>query len=194
MAVAVGASAPDPRAIAAGTILVEQDPQHLLAFANEHVRVFDVRVPSSSGRLSHQHLSDTVIVTVAPEHPDPGSATYPGLVILAAKGDSEEIAGSGTSEQRFVEVELLASVGPAVRAVAGEPDHVLEIENGRVRVYRVRLDPGDSIPVHTHAAAWLAVTIAGAPGPGSYRWYDAGDANPLTAGQYRLEIVEVEPK
>ena len=104
------------------------------------------------------------------------------------------VTNPGAIEQRFIEVEIVPFGRPAARAVTGEPDHVLEIENDRVRIYRVRLDPGDSIPVHTHSAAWLGVTIAGAPGPGTYRWYDAGDANPLTAGQYRLETVEVEPR
>ena len=194
MAVAVGVQTPEPRTIRAGGTSVGQEGQHRLAFANELVRVYDLRLPAGSGSVSHQHLQDTVIVATLPGSTDPRSAAFAGETIFAAGGSSPVVATGGASEQRFIEVEILTSSRPATRAVAGEPDHVLEIENGRVRVYRVRLDPGDSIPVHTHAAPWLSVTIAGAPGPGTYRWYDAGDANPLTAGQYRLEIVEIEPR
>ena len=194
MAVAVGAQAPAPRKVGPSAIPVEPEPQHGLAFANELVRVFDLRLPPGSKRLSHQHLHGTVIVTIVPRRGGPGRAAFAGDATFAAGGHSQVLANAGTGEQRFVEVEILTPGRPAARAVAGEPDHVLEIENDSVRIYRVRLDPGDSIPVHTHSAAWLAVTIAGAPGPGAHRWYDAGDANPLTAGQYRLEMVEVEPK
>jgi hypothetical protein len=83
---------------------------------------------------------------------------------------------------------------PAVPAVADEPEHRLETENDRVRIYRVRLDPGDSLVTHTHAAGWVGVTIVGGAGPGTYRLYEAGAANPLAAGMYPLEILELEPK
>jgi hypothetical protein len=63
-----------------------------------------------------------------------------------------------------------------------------------VRVYRIRLDPGDSLATHTHAAAWIGVTIVGGAGPGTYRLYEAGEANPLAAGMYPLEMLELEPK
>jgi len=193
LAVAAGVQATDPRVSNPG-VPGEQKEWHHLAFANELVRVFDVRVPAGSGNLSHQHARATVIVSISSERGDARPAASAGDATISAGGYSEVLTNPGALEQRFIEVEILTAGLPDVRAVAGEPDHVLEIENDRVRIYRVRLDPGDSIPVHTHAAAWLGVTIAGAPGPGTCRWYDAGDANPLTAGQYRLEMVEVEPR
>jgi quercetin dioxygenase-like cupin family protein len=98
----------------------------------------------------------------------------------------------------FAVTVALAAQTSAQRAAIPQPadqaEHRLEADDGRVRVYRVKLDPGDSIPVHTHAAGWLGVTIVGGLGPGSYRWYDAGAPNPLAAGTYPLEIIEVEPK
>jgi quercetin dioxygenase-like cupin family protein len=81
-----------------------------------------------------------------------------------------------------------------VPPVPDEPDHRLESDGPRVRVYRVRLDPGDSIPVHTHAAGWVSITVVGGLGPGTARWHEAGSPNPLAAGMYPMEIVEVEPK
>jgi hypothetical protein len=194
MAVAVGAQAPDPRTIDPDAIPVEQEPQHRLVFSNELVRVFDARLLSGYRSLSHTHLQDTVTVTISPGRGDPQSAAFAGDATFAAGGYSHVVTNSGTSEQRVIEVEILMSGRPAARAVAGESDHVLEIENDRVRIYRVRLDPGDSIPVHTHSAAWLGVTIAGAPGPGTSRWYDAGEPNPLAAGARVLEVVELEPR
>ena len=77
----------------------------------------------------------------------------------------------------------IRSAGPG-----DEPEHALEIENERVLIYRIRLDPGDSLPVHTHQHAWASVTIRG-PQPGVTTWHEAGDANPVAAGMYPLEVV-----
>jgi hypothetical protein len=193
MAVAVGAPTPDPRAIDPALVRAEQDPEHQLVLTNDYVRVLELRRSPGLGSSSHQHPHDTVTITIPAERLDPRSAVFAGAAIFAAGGNSQAAANPGTSEQHVIEVEILAIAGEAARAVTGEPDHVLEIENGRVRIYRVRLEPGDSIPVHTHASAWLGVTIAG-PQPGAFRWHEAGDADPLTAGQYPLEMVEVEPR
>lgn len=115
------------------------------------------------------------------------SATF-GLLTLAVALVAQ------TAAPRVIDAANAVPVQRAVAAVVDEPGHQLEIENERVRVYRVTLDPGDSLPVHTHTAGWIAVTIIGGSGPGTYRWYDAGVANPLTAGQYPLEVVELEPR
>lgn len=109
-----------------------------------------------------------------------------------------QISGARTIDDLGVRL-TPASPGAAgqrqpVPAVTNEPEHRLESETERVRVYRIRLDPGDSLATHTHAAGWIGVTIVGGAGPGTYRLYEAGDANPLAAGMYPLEILELEPK
>jgi hypothetical protein len=96
--------------------------------------------------------------------------------------------------RRLIEVVVVKAQPADARAAADEPGHELEEENARVRLYRIKLDPGDSIPVHTHGAGWVAVTLVGSPGAGTSRWYAAGTPNPLAAGQYPLELLEIEPR
>ena len=48
--------------------------------------------------------------------------------------------------------------------------HVVEVENEHVRVTRVQLGPGESLPAHTHRRGWLAVIVAGRK-PGEFAWH-----------------------
>jgi hypothetical protein len=82
----------------------------------------------------------------------------------------------------------------ATRPAADDAEHALDIDNERVRIYRIRLEPGDSIPVHTHPRPWVSVTIVGPPAPGASAWHEPGEANPIAAGTYPLEVVEIELK
>jgi hypothetical protein len=72
--------------------------------------------------------------------------------------------------------------------------HKLEREEASVRIYRVQLSPGASLADHRHPAGWMAVTVRGGAGPGTYQWHAGGSAVPLRAGGQALEIVEFEPK
>lgn len=69
------------------------------------------------------------------------------------------------------------------------PKHTLETENERVRIYRVKIAAGESVPSHTHASGWLEVIVSGAK-PGSPAWHPSGQNLPLSEG----EVVEIEPK
>lgn len=192
MALALGAQLPASRATDAD-IPFGEEPHHQLVFSNEFVRVVEVALPPGYKNLKHAHDRDRVAVNLYAGFNDAQSPEV-GRAVFAAGRDSHVLANDGDRDRRLLEIEILGPDRPNARVVAGEPDHVLEAENERVRIYRVKLDPGDSIPVHTHAAGWIGVTIAGAPGPGVYRWYDAGAPNPLTAGQYVLEVLELEPR
>jgi hypothetical protein len=89
---------------------------------------------------------------------------------------------------RFIVVEVLKP--ERLNAAAADlPKHTLEIENDRVRVYRVKIGAGESLPAHTHASGWLEVVVGGAM-PGSPAWHPSGQNWPLGEG----EAVEIEPK
>lgn len=191
--VVLGAQPPTPGPTAADRVPYSESPNHRLVFSNEFVRVVDVRLPPGYRNPRHTHARDYVAVSVPTGSSDPRSPET-GRTVFAVAGDADALTNDGNRERRFLEVEILKADRSNARAVDGEPDHVLEAENEHVRVYRTTLDPGDSIPVHTHAAGWMSVTIAGWTGPGSYHWYDAGAPNPLAAGQYVLELVELEPR
>jgi quercetin dioxygenase-like cupin family protein len=74
--------------------------------------------------------------------------------------------------------------------------HTLEIENERVRIYRVKLAAGESLESHTHATGRVQVAVAGPGGAGGWAWIGGGENRPVRvppAGP-AVEFVEVEPK
>jgi quercetin dioxygenase-like cupin family protein len=179
----------DPTAIP-----VDREPQHRLVFSNEYVRVVDARLPPGYVSLKHTHAADNVTVTIAPGGNDPQSLARIGRAGFAKGGYSHAVTNAGDSEQRFINVEILTSGAAATddRPLAA---HTLELENAKVRVYRVVLSAGQSMAGHSHGHGWLAVTVKGGAGAGAYRWHAAGSAEALTnSGTAPLEIVEIEPK
>jgi quercetin dioxygenase-like cupin family protein len=82
---------------------------------------------------------------------------------------------------------------------------VLELENERVRVYRVRLDTGTKRSAHRHPGAVLAVVARGegsaeaesgsSLAPGDFRWHEGGSLPTVEAAERsEMEIVEIEWK
>jgi predicted metal-dependent enzyme (double-stranded beta helix superfamily) len=177
----------DPNAIP-----VDKEPNHHLVFANEFVRVIDARFPPGHKTLVHAHMADNVAVTITT-----GRENAPGgRAGFAAGGYSHSVTNSGPLEQRFIDVEFLKSDKPGAPAAPDSPAHTLETENDRVRIYRVKLAPGESLASHRHDAGWIGVTVTGGRGPGTYQWHAGGTSLPLAvqAKDAALEIVELEPK
>ena len=110
-------------------------------------------------------------------------------------GYSHIVTNAGTIELRFIDVELLpGSEKSTAAAFLDAPAHRLETENDRVRIYRIKLAPGESLPAHRHNGAFLTVTVSGGAGPGSFEWHNDGAANSIQSGMSALEIVELEPR
>ena len=76
------------------------------------------------------------------------------------------------------------------------PNHTLETENDRVRIYRIKLAIGESLASHVHETGRVEVTVSGPEGPGASRWVAGGVNHSLqaTAGSPAVEVVEIEPK
>jgi hypothetical protein len=182
------------RTIDPNAIPVDKEPQHHLVFANDFVRVVDARLPPGYKSLNHTHALDNVTVTISPGSTDAQAVARIGRAGFSRGGYSHTVTNSGSIELRFINVELLRADSPGSAAFPDQPQHKLETENERVRVYRIKLAPGESLPAHRHSSGWIAVTVAGGTGPGSFQWYAAGASNPLTAGPSGLEVVELEPR
>jgi predicted metal-dependent enzyme (double-stranded beta helix superfamily) len=167
---------------------VEQEPQHKVVFKNDYVRIIDATLPPGYVTLNHTHAADNVSVTIS-------SARGIGRAGFAKGGYSHSVTNSGTGVMRFIVVEPLKTDHPNTPA-ADLPKHILETENDRVRIYRLKLAAGDSLTTHTHAAGWVEVTVAGGAGSGVSAWHGAGESHPLKvdASGAPLEIVELEPK
>jgi quercetin dioxygenase-like cupin family protein len=179
----------DPNAIP-----VDKEPQHKVVFTNEAVRIVDARFPPGYVSLKHTHAVDNVAITIAPGSDDAAAVARIGRAGFSKGGYSHSVTNKGTSEQRFIDVEILTSgsIAPDSRQI---PLHTLELENDKVRIYRVVLANGQSMAGHSHGHGWLSVAIKGGEAPGSYRWHPLGSTEALSnPGTSPLELVELEPK
>ena len=183
-------SAIDPTAVP-----VEQEPRHRLVFANAFVRIIDAQFPPLYVSSYHTHLADNVAVTILPGREDAQGQARIGFAGYSRGGYSHVITNPANAPMRFIDVELLG----ADRNVAfGDPvpdSHTLTLTNSRVRIWRVRIEPRQSIADHRHGSGYVAVTVRGGEGPGTWRWHGSSDGPvPLRSGTRVLEIVEIEPR
>ena len=182
----------DPSAVA-----VEQEPRHHLVFTNDHIRVLDVVLPPLYVSLYHTHVLDSVAITIVPGVAGSAGQARVGFAGFSRGGYSHVITNPNTAPMRLVAIELREADRPLPPAgdVLDQPNHVVTIDNGRVRVRRVVLEPRQAIEDHQHAGGYASVTVRGGAGPGTWRWHPAAEARAtLAAGPQPLEIVEVEPR
>jgi len=185
---------------------VASEAKHHRVFENSHTQVYDVVVPAGDSTLYHVHANDYVYVTFGA-----ASLEAQALGSTAAKLDLAD------GEVRFTKGPITHRVlNPSstpfhnLTIVVLEPAHVVlapraagdsVLENDRVRVTRLVLEPGAPAVRQTHRGPWLAVVVHGgalgrtAVVPGWYRWYEAGRGETIVnAGSSRLELVEIEWK
>jgi quercetin dioxygenase-like cupin family protein len=174
---------------------VDQEPRHRLVFSNDFVRVLDAVLPPLYVSQSHTHALDNVAVTILPGVDGPQGQARVGFAGFARGGYTHVITNPNTSPMRFIDVELRAADRNAAGDDVPQDNHVTVLNNGRVRITRVKLDAGQSIPNHQHAAGYVSVVVRGGEGPGVWKWHASADAaSALDAGRQPLEIVEIEPK
>ena len=190
--------------LAQSVVPVEKEPRHRVAFENTWVRVLDVGFPAGAESLCHRHALHNVAIRIVggTTRADPvggkGRPQYvpTGRVVFHSASPPYEhrVVNVGTSAVRIVDVELF---GARLTADTGASDdlawHVVEIENEYLRVTRVLLGPGESLPAHTHQRGWLAVTVAGRT-PGEFAWHGPGSRVSVGEAAERVDLVEIEPK
>ncbi len=198
---------------------VANEPRHHLKFENQFVRVFDVQVAPADTTLFHIHSNDYLFVSI-------GDATLKGEVMGAQPADlivkdgecryskatiTHRVTNTGKELFRNITIEVLKSPGIAAGAATTEiPGHTLVLDNERVHVERLVIEPGKSIATHTHSRSGLGVAVSAAeiqvesPGksprtvqfkPGDFQWLDG----PLThsmknTGKTRFEAIHIEWK
>lgn len=209
-------------AIAQAPVSIEEEPRHHLEFQNGYVRLFYVRIAPGDTTLFHTHVNDNVGVKLTDaELSDvvPGGDPVKILVNQGAVGFghyptplTHSVSNVGSTPFHNMLVEILPSKGvpstaPLLADVAG---HTLEMENDRVRIFRLVLAPGRSTEEHSHALPCLGVVITKGqiavdlPGtktetvtfmPGNYRWYEGGMRHSMrNVGSATFEAVEIELK
>lgn len=142
------------------------EPRHHPKFENEFVRIFDVTVPAGDTTLWHAHRNDNVVVSFSDVNlrietlgSDPVEGPWKfGEVRFTRATYIHRAMNIGPTAFHNFTIELLKAPGGATLAkmVGREP----VIDNERVRVFRVSLDPGQSGPMHTHEVPLLSVALS----------------------------------
>lgn len=151
---------------------ISGEPRHHPKFENEFVRIWDVTVPSGDATLWHAHRSDNVVVIVAGAKlhietvgRDPLDTEWKfGEVRFSKATYIHRAMNVGPSAFRNLTIELLKPTAYLKEASNLPKDFAREpvLENDRVRVYRITLAPGESIPTHTHPLPGLAISLTNA--------------------------------
>jgi quercetin dioxygenase-like cupin family protein len=209
-------------ATAQAPVSIEKEPRHHLEFQNKYVRLFYVCIPPGDTTLFHIHENDNVGVRLTDaELSDvvPGGNPEKVSVNLGAVGFghypsplTHSVSNVGSTPFHNMLVEILPSKGvpssaPSLADVAG---HTLEMENERVRIFRLVLAPGQSSEEHLHALQGMSVVIregkiaVDLPGtetetvtfkPGDYQWHEGGMRHALrNIGSATFEAVDIELK
>ena len=148
---------------------ISGEPRHHPKFENEFVRVLDVTVPVGDATLWHVHRNDNVVVTLGGASLRLEKVGAPTVEVLWKLGDvnfgkatyTHRAINIGTTPFHNLTIELL---GPPVgfsessvlkETIARQPI----LENERVGVYRVSLEPGQSTTMHTHFLPGLGIAV-----------------------------------
>ncbi|AMY08189.1 Cupin domain protein [Luteitalea pratensis] len=190
--------------LAQSVVPVEKEPHHHVAFENTWVRVLDVGFPAGVASLFHRHSLHNVAIRIAggttrtdPVGGEGRPQTVPtGRVVFYSASPPYEhrVVNVGTSAVRILDVELFGATPTADTSADDDvARHVVEVENEHVRVSRVQLGPGESLPAHTHRRGWLAVVVAGRT-PGEFAWHLPGSRVSVGDATERVDLVEIETK
>lgn len=202
------ASAEDP-------VPIEQEPRHELRFENGHVRFFDVRLPPGYVSRMHLHHHDGVFVNIAPSETEaqdwdsapvrrtgriPGESYFIGY---AARPKAHRVSNVGTSVYHVTDTEILKGCGGAPIPDLAAAGPVL-VDNARVRVTRIDLEPGAATQLHGPCGMLVAVTpglaLLATPGgaqqlelqAAGFAWRDHAAPMTLTnVGGTRLHFVDI---
>jgi quercetin dioxygenase-like cupin family protein len=200
-------------------VAVADEPRHHLKFENQYVRVFDVQVPPGDTTLFHVHSNDYLFVSI-------GSATLKAELMGAQPADlivkdgecryskapiTHRVTNVGKDLFRNITIEVLNSPGIGAGAQTHElPGHTVVLDNDRVRVERLVIEPGQSIATHTHPRSGLGVVVSGAEiqidsprqkprtvrfEPGGFQWLDGPVTHSMkNTGKTRFEAVHIDWK
>lgn len=198
---------------------VANEPRHVLKFENDYVRVFDVFVPAGDATLFHTHSNDYVFVTIGDADLFAEVMGSPPVDLILTNGEvrftkapiTHRVTNPYIFRFRNITIEILRSPGARGTSTPDtSPGHSIVLDNDRVRVERLILEPGQSTNMHTHNLSALSVFLTRAtvlmesPGqtpqeieykPGDFRWRDAPVTHSIrNIGTTRFEAVGIDWK
>jgi quercetin dioxygenase-like cupin family protein len=206
--------------IAQSPVPVAEEPRHHLKFENEYVRVFDVVVPPGDATLFHVHANDYAFVSIGDAKLkaevlgiQPGDLVLKDGEVRFTKGPvTHRVTNVSGEPFRNITIEILTTPGAKAQPAQSQSiqGHTPVLENNRVRVERLVLEPGQSTGMHEHKLSGLGVAVSAgkilleSPGqkaqtvefkPGEFRWHTGAITHKLTnTGKTRFEAVDLEWK
>jgi quercetin dioxygenase-like cupin family protein len=148
---------------------IEEEPMHKLKFENAHVRFFDVQLPPGYESLWHSHVFDGVFVNISPSETtaqdlggeptkrDPRIVGQTNFIDYAKKPKVHRVTNSGATVYRVTDAEIHSGCGGFGKVTDGT-GQTLILENDRVRVTRIMIEPGETIALHPPCGMLVAVS------------------------------------
>ncbi len=201
---------------------ITAEPSHHLALQNEYVRVFKVEAAPHATTLTHWHRHDYIYVvfgaaaiTNAVEGKAPAQARLLDGEARFVEGNfAHQVTNDAATPFRNLTIEVLkpgkATATAATRGLeigSGLAVDTVLVKDG-IRVRDITLNPGASVPRHTHQGPHLAVAVSEldlrsqtAAGevrelhlkPGDFSWNPAGMTHTLTnTGKSPARFVTLE--
>lgn len=204
-------------ASAQSPVAVSDEPRHHLKFENQYTKVFDVVVPPGDATLFHTHSNDYVFISIGAADLNAQVMGADAAPLPLKDGETRftkapiihRIENKGAAPFRNITIEILRSSGApdSIEEIAG---HTVVIDNERVRVERLILEPGQTTGLHKHTLPGLGVAVSGgnvvieSPGQkaqtvelkaGDFRWRDGATTHSIkNIGKSRFEAIDVEWK
>ena len=203
-------------------IPVEEAPYHVPAFHNELVTVLNVFIPPHRASGYHRHSLDSVGVLVN-DTDRTGQVLGADATVTPRRGRGSvnftnysreplvhSVAVTGEAPFHNIVVELEYPDPGRFRAGTRGDGYAVVLDNERVRVWRLALEPGQTAATITQAAPGVRVVIDGgelietladgrergmAPHSGEFFWQEAGQTRAVrNAGTTRIDLIELELK
>jgi hypothetical protein len=203
---------------------VEKAAFHVPVFRNDQVALLNVYIPPGRAAGYHIHSSDQISVLVQEadnagqvlgEDPTPPRRNRRGSVTYTAYSNkplTHRVTNTGPTPFNNIVIALLYPE-PGRFTAGSRTDaagYTLAIDNERVRIWRLVLEPGQSAGAITQTAPGIRVVVDGgeiaesvpgqadrgmAPRLGEFYWQEPGAARTVrNTGTTRIEFVEIELK
>jgi quercetin dioxygenase-like cupin family protein len=199
---------------------VSQEHHHHFKFENEYVRVYDTSLDPGDETLFHIHSNDYAYVNLFDVNlkaqvlggPIVDLPVKAGQCIFSKAPLTHRVMNPTRDLFRNITVEILKNPHSAAQepAMTGVPGYSIVLDNERIRVARLVLEPGQSTGIHTHNLMSLGVAVTGAkvayqePGQaeqvaelkaGDFNWHPTKRTHTVkNVGQTRFEAIEIELK